>query len=86
MAALSAKMAKIEEARIKTDEQEKLFIQQTEEALKTKIAKNEENRETHINDLKAKMKKHVSIEHFVLMKCSRKPESKKNPKYLCHWR
>lgn len=60
MAVLSAKMQKIEEARLKTDEQEKIFIQQTEEALKTKIAKNEENRETHINDLKAKMKKHVS--------------------------
>lgn len=64
MAALSAKMAKIEEARLKTDEQEKMFIQQTEEALKTKIAKNEENRETHINDLKAKMKKHVSSLSF----------------------
>jgi len=64
MATITAKMSKIEEARQKTEEQEKLFIQQTEEALKSKIAKNEENRETHINDLKAKMKKHVSGKIF----------------------
>lgn len=68
MATLSAKLAKIEEARKKYDEQEKQFIQQTEEALKQKIASYEENRVTHINDLKAKLKEHVggsSINRFL---------------------
>ena len=47
-------------ARNKNDEEEKLFIQQTEEALKKKIATYEGNRESHINDLKTKLKEHVS--------------------------
>lgn len=64
LAALSAKMAKIEEARKKNDEQEKLFIQQTEKALKQKVASYEENRESHINYLKAKLKEHVSPLEF----------------------
>jgi len=58
MAELSAKMAKIEEATRKKDELNNEFINQTKEALVTKMEHYEEKREAIISDLKEKLKTH----------------------------
>lgn len=56
MAALAAKMLKIEEASKKKDEQTSQFITQTKEMLDQKMEIHEEKREAYITDLKSKMK------------------------------
>lgn len=56
MAALSAKMSKIEEASRKKDEQTSQFITATKEALDQKMGLHEEKREAYITDLKSKLK------------------------------
>lgn len=59
MAALAAKMHKIEEASRKKDEQTSQFIAQTKEALDQKMVEHEGKREAYITDLKTKMKDHI---------------------------
>ncbi|XP_026468690.1 tropomyosin-1 isoform X3 [Ctenocephalides felis] len=59
MAAITAKMAKIEEASRKKDEQTSSFIVNTKEALDAKMETHIEKREAYINDLKKKMKEHL---------------------------
>lgn len=59
MAAINAKMAKIEEASRKKDEQTSSFIVNTKEALDAKMETHIEKREAYINDLKKKMKEHL---------------------------
>ncbi|XP_019867933.1 myosin-9 isoform X4 [Aethina tumida] len=59
LAAITAKMSKIEEASRKKDEQTNLFISQTKEALEKKIENHTEKREAYISDLKTKLKDHI---------------------------
>ncbi|CAH2017046.1 unnamed protein product [Acanthoscelides obtectus] len=59
MAALSAKMSKIEEANRKRDEYNNQFITTTKEALDQKMGQHVEKREAIITDLKSKMKDHI---------------------------
>ncbi|VEN36176.1 unnamed protein product, partial [Callosobruchus maculatus] len=59
MAALSAKMSKIEEANRKRDEYNNQFITTTKEALDQKMGQHVEKREAIITDLKTKMKDHI---------------------------
>lgn len=56
MAAITAKMSKIEEASRKKDEQTTQFITATKEALDQKMGLHEEKREAYITDLKTKLK------------------------------
>lgn len=56
MAALSAKMQKIEEASRKRDEQTSQFITTTRDALEQKMGTVTEKREAYITDLKTKLK------------------------------
>lgn len=56
MAALSAKMQKIEEASRKKDEQTNQFIAATREALEQKMETVGTKREAYITDLKTKLK------------------------------
>lgn len=56
MAALSAKMLKIEEASRKKDEQTSQFITATRDALEQKMGHHTEKREAYITDLKTKLK------------------------------
>lgn len=62
IAALSAKMSKIEEASRKKDEQTSQFITATREALEQKMGLHEEKRELYITDLKSKLK--VCVKRF----------------------
>lgn len=64
IAALSAKMQKIEEASRKKDEQTSQFITATRDALEQKMGTVTEKREAYITDLKTKLK--VNIHHFVV--------------------
>nr|CAI5818883.1 unnamed protein product [Callosobruchus analis] len=59
MAALSAKMSKIEEANRKRDEYNNQFITATKETLDQKMGQHVEKREAIITDLKTKMKDHI---------------------------
>ncbi|XP_050307120.1 uncharacterized protein LOC126743897 isoform X5 [Anthonomus grandis grandis] len=59
MAALSAKMQKIEEASRKKDEQTSQFITATRDALEQKMGTVTEKREAYITDLKTKLKDHI---------------------------
>ncbi|KAK9730406.1 Stathmin family [Popillia japonica] len=59
IAALSAKMLKIEEASRKKDEQTSLFITTTREALEQKMETHLGKREAYITDLKTKLKDHI---------------------------
>ncbi|XP_060516652.1 uncharacterized protein LOC132696082 isoform X7 [Cylas formicarius] len=59
MAALSAKMQKIEEASRKKDEQTSQFISATRDALEQKMGIVTEKREAYITDLKTKLKDHI---------------------------
>ena len=56
IAALTAKMLKIEEASRKKDEQTNLFIAATKEALEQKMESHSVHREAYINDMKNKLK------------------------------
>lgn len=56
MAALSAKMQKLEEASRKKDEQTTQFIAATKEALEQKMEMHGNKREAYITDLKTKLK------------------------------
>ncbi|XP_076270527.1 stathmin isoform X17 [Rhynchophorus ferrugineus] len=59
IAALSAKMQKIEEASRKKDEQTNQFITATRDALEQKMGIVTEKREAYITDLKTKLKDHI---------------------------
>lgn len=59
MATLAAKMAKIEEASRKKDEQTNNFITTTKEALDAKMEIHVGKREAYISDLRAKVKDHL---------------------------
>lgn len=59
MAAIAAKMAKIEEASRKKDEQTTMFISSTKEALDAKMETHVEKREAYISDLRSKVKDHL---------------------------
>ncbi|KAJ8978011.1 hypothetical protein NQ317_002773 [Molorchus minor] len=59
IAALSAKMQKIEEASRKKDEQTSQFITATRDALEQKMEHHTEKREAYITDLKTKLKDHI---------------------------
>ncbi|XP_063918058.1 myosin-9 isoform X3 [Zophobas morio] len=59
IAALAAKMQKIEEASRKKDEQTSQFISATREALEHKMENHTEKREAYITDLKTKLKDHI---------------------------
>lgn len=56
IAAISAKMQKIEDASRKKDEQTNQFILATREALEQKMEQHGSNREAYITDLKTKLK------------------------------
>lgn len=59
MAALQAKMQRIEEASKKKDEQTNQFIAATKEALDQKMEVHVEKREAYISDLRTKLKDHI---------------------------
>ncbi|XP_017879022.1 stress response protein NST1 isoform X2 [Ceratina calcarata] len=59
IAALNAKLTKIEEASRKKDELNSAFITATRESLDAKMNSTEENREAHIQELKSKLKEHL---------------------------
>ncbi|KAG5897252.1 hypothetical protein JTB14_013155 [Gonioctena quinquepunctata] len=59
MAALSAKILKIEEASRKKNEQTSEFISATRDALEQKMEIHEEKREAYMTDLKSKLKDHI---------------------------
>ncbi|XP_023311483.1 myosin-9 isoform X4 [Anoplophora glabripennis] len=59
IAALSAKMVKIEEASRKKEEQTSQFIAATRDALEQKMELHTEKREAYITDLKTKLKDHI---------------------------
>lgn len=59
MAAIAAKMAKIEEASRKKEEQTNAFIATTKEALDAKMDHHVGKREAYIGDLRAKVKDHL---------------------------
>ncbi|CAG9825315.1 unnamed protein product [Phaedon cochleariae] len=59
MAALSAKILKIEEASRKKDEQTTQFISSTRDALEQKMGHHVEKREAYITDLRSKLKDHI---------------------------
>lgn len=58
---ITAKLSKIEEASKKKEEQINEFITQTKEALDQKMETYTEKREAYMNDMKSKLKDHVSI-------------------------
>ena len=60
LAALAARLSKIEEAARKKDELSAAFIAATRESLDAKMNHTVEKRESHISELKTKMKEHVS--------------------------
>jgi stathmin len=59
IAALAAKMQKIEDASRKKDEQTSQFISATRDALEQKMENHTEKREAYITDLKTKLKDHI---------------------------
>ncbi|XP_011633035.1 calponin homology domain-containing protein DDB_G0272472 isoform X2 [Pogonomyrmex barbatus] len=59
LAALAAKLSKIEEAARKKDELSAAFIAATRESLDAKMNNTEEKREAHIAELKNKLKEHL---------------------------
>ncbi|XP_043252706.1 stress response protein NST1 isoform X2 [Colletes gigas] len=59
LAALTAKLSKIEEAARKKDELNSAFIAATREALDAKMNNSEEKREAHIAELRNKLKEHL---------------------------
>ncbi|XP_025993841.2 vicilin-like seed storage protein At2g18540 isoform X1 [Solenopsis invicta] len=59
LAALTAKLSKIEEASRKKDELSAAFITATRESLDAKMNNTEEKREAHIAELKNKLKEHL---------------------------
>lgn len=62
IAALAAKMQKIEDASRKKDEQTSQFISATRDALEQKMENHTEKREAYITDLKTKLKVIVARE------------------------
>lgn len=64
LAALAAKLSKIEEAARKKDELSAVFIAATRESLDAKMNNTVEKREAHIADLKSKLKEHVSKKNW----------------------
>ncbi|XP_058801021.1 activating transcription factor 7-interacting protein 1 isoform X2 [Phymastichus coffea] len=59
IAALSARLSRIEEVARKKDELNASFVNATRESLDTKLNNSEERREAHITDLKSKLKEHL---------------------------